>query len=156
VRNKMRDEGLSALIAANPFEVPESLVKEQSMSILREALRRLYSEGMKYDLEQGDVEQLLGTYRPKAERIVRGGLLLAEIAKAENVSVTDEDMEKQLQTFADMSKQDIQRVRAAYAEADRQEQLRMQMIDERVLDLLVEQATITEGEVLSAEELQLR
>lgn len=156
VRNKLRDQVLDALIAAHDFEVPESLVREQSLSILREALRRLQMEGMQYDLQNQDVEQLMGTYRPKAERIVRGGLLLAEVAKAEKVDISDEDMERQMQSFAEMSKQDIQRVRAAYSEPERRDNLRAQMIDEKTLDLLVDNAIVTDGAVLPEEERQLR
>jgi trigger factor len=156
VRNKLRDQVLDAMIAKHDFEVPESLVREQSLNILREALRRLQSEGMRYDLDTADMEQLIGTYRPKAERMVRGGLLLAEVATVEKIDVTEEDVEKQLESFAEMSKQDITRVRAAYADPQRKEALRMQLIDEKVLDSLIAAAEVTDGEPLPEEERQLR
>ncbi|MCC6806623.1 MAG: trigger factor [Deltaproteobacteria bacterium] len=156
VRNKLRDQVLDELIKKHDFEVPESLVREQSMNILREALRRLQSEGMRYDLDTADVEQLIGTYRPKAERIVRGGLLLAEVAKAETLDVSEEDVDKQIESFAEMSKQDVTRVRAAYADPQRKEALRLQLIDEKVLDMLIAAADVSDGEPLPVEERQLR
>jgi trigger factor len=156
VRNKLRDQVLDALIAGHEFEVPESLVREQSMNILREALRRLQAEGMRYDLDTADAEQLIGTYRPKAERMVRGGLLLAEVAKAESIDVSEDDVEKQIQSFAEMSKQDVTRVRAAYADPNRKESLRLQLLDEKVLDNLIAAAEVSDGEMLPEEERQLR
>lgn len=156
VRNKLRDQVIDELIKNHEFEVPESLVREQSMNILRDALRRLQAEGMRYDLDTADAEQLIATYRPKAERLVRGGLILAEVARVEKIDVSEADVDKQIESFAEMSKQDITRVRAAYADPSRKEALRLQLVDEKVLDLLINDAKTEDGDPLPEEERQLR
>ena len=47
-------------------------------------------------------------------------------------------------------------VRAAYADPQRKEALRLQLIDEKVLDMLIAAADVSDGEPLPVEERQLR
>jgi trigger factor len=78
------------VIARNPMELPESMVREY----LEELLQRLKGEGREWTPEEED--RFRGEYRPLAERRIKRDILLDSIARSEQVTVSDEDIDQAL------------------------------------------------------------
>ena len=51
--------------------------------------------------------------RPMAEQTVRSAILLSEIAHAENLEVTDEEVEEELKKLAEQYQMELDKVKAA-------------------------------------------
>ncbi len=83
------------VIAKNPMELPESMVREY----LEELLQRLKGEGREWTPEEE--ERFRGEYRPLAERRIKRDILLDSIARAESVTVTDEEIDQALRGAAE-------------------------------------------------------
>ena len=71
--------------------VPQSLVKRQLIHRLNEALRRLKSQGLKDEELKKREEELRTQLEPAVEREVKIYLVLEEIAKLENITITDQN-----------------------------------------------------------------
>lgn len=156
IKNELREQLIDKLVAAHTFEVPQSLVADQTQLMFREVLRRAQADGMPLDqLGQEDFESLSKSYWPRAERNVRFYLLVGELAKRDNVAVSDEEVDAQIEKIAEMSREEVSRIRAHYAAPERREGLRFQLIEDKVLDALEKSAKITEGEPLSEDKRQL-
>ncbi|HMI30161.1 MAG TPA: trigger factor, partial [Candidatus Limnocylindrales bacterium] len=78
------------VIARNPMELPESMVREY----LEELLQRLKGEGREWTPEEED--RFRAEYRPLAERRIKRDILLDSIARSEQVTVSDEDIDQAL------------------------------------------------------------
>jgi len=92
-KGRMLDE----LIGRYNFPVPESIVQQRVDARLERGLRALAQQGMKAeDMRKLDFTRLRAAQRDEAEREVRASLVVDKIADAENVTVSDEDLEREL------------------------------------------------------------
>jgi trigger factor len=98
VENETKDKLLAAIAEKFSFAVPESLVQEQIDARLERGLRALAQQGMNAEqMRKMDFGRLRTAQRDSALAEVRTHLLLDRIATEENISVTDEDVERELQ-----------------------------------------------------------
>jgi trigger factor len=101
VEGEAKDNLFRALIERFTFAVPESLVQEQIDARLERGLRALAQQGMNPDqMRQLDFARLRAAQRDSAVAEVKSGILLAKIAHAENVEVTDEEVNREVQIGA--------------------------------------------------------
>ena len=143
VENLTREAVLDALIEANPFPVPGSLVERELSNRLARAvqqLRNLPAEQLHPMLEQWREE-----WRPMAERDVRLGFLLPEIAKAESIEASQEDVDARLKEMAERGGQSLGELKKAYRERGLLDALHSSLVDERVVEFLVSAASLSES-----------
>ncbi len=141
-QRQLREAAVDALIAANPFPVPGSMVERQLQHRLVRAanqLSKLPEEELR-KLVEGWREE----WRPQAERDVRLALLVPEIAESEQIEVPDEDLDAQLKQIAEQRGQPLSQVKRSYQEQGLVEALRGGLLEERVVDFLVAEATVSE------------
>jgi FKBP-type peptidyl-prolyl cis-trans isomerase (trigger factor) len=79
----------------------------------------------------------------RAERRVRAGLLFGAIADREKIEVTAADVDKRLAEVASQSGKHLAKVRAEY-QGDRLSSLQSQILQNKLLEYLLTQATITD------------
>jgi trigger factor len=84
--------------------------------------------------------------KPQAEREVRGFVLLERIADEENISVTDEEVEAEIRSMAEASRQTPEALRAALTKQGGTTSIANRLRNRKALDLIVQQARITEEE----------
>jgi trigger factor len=85
---------------------------------------------------------MLEHLKPKAERRVRVGLIFNKIAARENVAVSAEELEEGLARVAERSGSTTPQVRKFYEENNLMESLRRQLRDEKVMQLILDAATL--------------
>lgn len=128
---------VAELVKSNPIEVPPSLVQRQMEvtrdEILRQTPRR-GGEQLSPELQQRIVLD--------SEVKVRAGLLMAEIAKARNIKVGDEEIEEGLKTLAEQTGKNIAKLRVEYRERSKRELLLGMILENKVLDIIEESAQI--------------
>ena len=101
VEGETKDRLFHALVERFPFPVPESLVQEQIDARLERGLRALAGQGMSPEqMRKLDFARLRAAQRDSAAAEVKSGILLAKIAHAENVQVTDEEVDHEVQIGA--------------------------------------------------------
>jgi trigger factor len=101
------------------------------------------------DPRQQDVEwwkSVREQLKPQAERDVRGFLLLETIANEENISVTDEEVEAEIRSIANASRQAPEQVRAALTKQGGERSIASRLGNRKALDLIVENARIRDEE----------
>ena len=139
----LREAVGDALIAANPFPVPQGLVDRQLSSRLQRAVQQLQQ------LPEAELSKLVESWReewrPHAERDVQLALLMPELCAAENIEVTDGDVDERLTTLAEQQGQSLAQVKRSYREQGMLEALRNGLLEERVLDFLIAEATVSDG-----------
>jgi trigger factor len=136
----VREAVVEKLIDTNPVPVPPSLVERQQRQMIGELMRFQQQFGDQMPL--GD--ELFSGLRERAERKVRAGLLFGAVATQQSLQVTDADVEAELAKIAEMTGKHIAKVRADYT-AERRDNLRMQILENKLLEYLVSQATITDA-----------
>lgn len=132
---------LDALLARAPFEVPPGMVERRLKRRLSAAHRQL-ENGMPHDQLHEQLDRWAVEWRPLAEREVREALLLEAVAAQEGLSADDAELEARLVSMAQEQGMEPAKLRKAYQEAEMVEAVRVQILDEKALDLLVREARI--------------
>lgn len=98
-------------------EIPASMVEEQVDKNLEQFAYQLQMNGMKLEdyakMMGGDMNALRSSMRPMAETTVRNNVLLAAVVEAENITVSDEEVEAEIQKLAEQYSMEADKVRAA-------------------------------------------
>jgi len=139
-RNQARANLLEVLIAANPFEVPESMV-EASLKMLIEELKlqtslRTGRDPRTIGFSDAQVQDL----RNRARFAARAALILEAVAKKEELAVTDADVDKKVAELADQRGQSVEAVRGWFSKEGAHDELRERILEEKTLDWLLERS----------------
>jgi trigger factor len=151
--NRLRGELLRKIVDAHTFEVPQTLVEHQADELLGSVARDMAMRGV--NPRQQEVEwwkNVREQLKPQAERDVRGYLLLERIADEENLEVTDEEVEAEIQAMAAASRQPVEQVRAALTKQDGATSIANRLRNRKALNLIVENARLHEEEWREEEE----
>ena len=136
-----KDKLVADLVKRNDFEVPESLIDRQIDLRLERGLRALAAQGMKMeDLKKMDLPRLRAGQREQALSDVKSSLLLERIADLEKIEVSDEEVNREIDSLAKQSKQTSEAVRARLTEDGGLDRIRMRIRSEKTLDFLYRQS----------------
>jgi trigger factor len=100
VEAEAKKDLLEQLIQAHDFPVPESLVEAQLDSRMERLLSRMYSQGLDPRSLDVDWRKIREDSRPEAEKDVRGSLILEKVAEAENIQVSEEEVDEPIRDLA--------------------------------------------------------
>jgi len=107
---------VEAVAAKAEVEIPEAMIEGEVENMMRDFDNRLRQQGMNLEMYTSfsgqTVEDLRAQMKSDAEKRVLNNLVLEAIAKEENISASEEDIEKELQTMADMYKRSIDEIRS--------------------------------------------
>lgn len=135
--HEAKEKLLNELVEKHDFPVPHSMVEHQIDVRLERGLRALAAQGMKTeDMKRMDFARLRVAQREAALKEVKSNLLLEKIAHAENIQVSDEELDKEIETLAQQMNQTTEAVRQRLAEDGAMERIRDRMRSEKALELL--------------------
>ncbi len=152
-RQKMKRALLDALNEGHTFELPPTLVDNEFQAIWDQVTKDLEQSKKTFEDEGTTEEKAKEEYRDIAARRVRLGLLLSEIGSRNEVTVSDEEVNKALieriRQFPGQERQVYDFYRnTPHALAE----LRAPIYEDKVVDYIFELAKLTDKEV-SVEEL---
>ena len=142
----LRDEIMKQLLDSHKFEVPESLVNYQINQRLETVARQMMQRGVDPRNPEINWEGARDEIKGQAEEDVRASMLLEKIAEAENIFVSDEEVEAEIDAIATASRQPKEQVRAALTKNGGERSIAHRLRTRKALDLLVENAQITDAE----------
>ena len=137
---------LDELSAAHDFEIPEKLLDREFDTICKqfEEQRKKDKDAGQGSEEKADDEHKKD-FREIAERRVRLGLLLSEVGRANNVQISQEDVNSQLMAEARRHPGREKEVMEHYKNnPEAMEELSAPLYEEKVVNFILEQASITE------------
>jgi trigger factor len=129
------------LIERNDFEVPESLVEQQIDIRLERGLRALAAQGLTAEqMKKMDLNRLRAGQREQAIHDVRAALLLERVAEEENIQVSEEELNHEIEALARQSKQTSEAVRARLTPEGGLDRIRTRIRNEKTLEFLYQQS----------------
>jgi trigger factor len=141
----MKRQLLDLLAQRHDFAVPESMVEAEYQNILAQ-LRHEASHEPDPEAALKEIESDAAEYRSIAERRVRLGLLLSEIGAANNVQVTEQEMNRLIiQAASQYQGKDRETfIRYIQQEPMAAAQLRAPLYEDKVVDFLFGKAEISD------------
>lgn len=152
-RDKLKRRLLDALDKKYSFELPEGLVEQEFNNIWRQVLAEQSRSSRSFADEDTTEEAARADYRRIAERRVRLGLVLAEVGEGAQVKVDDEEVQQSLFEMLRQYPGQEKQLFDYYRKNPRAlGELRAPLFEEKVVDHIITQATVTDVAV-SREEL---
>jgi trigger factor len=158
-RFKLKRALLDQLDQKHEFPLPPKMVDAEFAQIWSQVQQDKEAGTLPEDDAAKTDEQLEAEYRKIAERRVRLGLVLAEIGRANNVTVSDQElanaMRQEAMRYGPQAQQVFDLLRQ---NPNAQAQLRAPLFEDKVVDLIVEKAKVedkkvSKDELLKEEEL---
>jgi trigger factor len=141
---QQRKKVLEALVSANPFEVPPSMVNEQAERMIAGAHARVQQMvGKKIDLGAEELQKLRDDSKTDAEFQVRSGLLLLAVAEQEKMKVDNSEIDAEIEKMAEQAGEHAARVRAAYGEPEMKNRLGYRLLEDKAINYLLSNAELT-------------
>ena len=152
-RQKIKRRLLDALDGLHQFALPPTLAEEEFKNVWNAVESDLKAQGRTFEDEGTTEEKAREEYRAIADRRVRLGLVLAEIGEKNNISVTDDEITRSIvertRQFPGREQEIWEHYRKNPAAVAG---VRAPIFEEKVVDFLIELATVTDKPV-SREEL---
>ncbi|MFN9849822.1 MAG: trigger factor [Alphaproteobacteria bacterium] len=147
-RFKLKRALLDVLDSKHDFPLPPKMVEAEFASIWDQVQQDKESGGLPAEDAEKTDDQLQKEYRKIAERRVRLGLILAEIGRANNVQVTEQELNEAIRREAMKYGPQAQEVFNLLREnQNAQAQLRAPIFEDKVVDLIVAQAKVKDKKV---------
>jgi len=134
-----------ALSERNPFDVPATLVKRQTIAMMQDTFQRLASQGVDLKKMNLDVDKMSERFAPNAERMVRVSLLIDAIARKENIDASYSEIDAEMKAMAEAQGMEYEKVRETYSSGGWMDALRDRFLERKVMGFLMENAEVTEG-----------
>jgi len=144
--HRLRADLMQKVVEGHPFEVPQSLIDHQTSYRLESVVRDMISRGVDPRNQNVNWEGAREELKVQAEEDVRGSLLLERIAEEEKIEVSNEEIEAEIQAIARSSKQPVEQVRSVLTKEGGERSIANRLRNRKALDLLVENAKVTDEE----------
>ena len=135
-KRQFEDAVLDALVDANPFDVPMGLVQRQLDSSLARAMPGVSPDQLK---DMGvDLDAFRDQMRPQALKAVQTGLLLDEIADAEDLSPGPQDVANEMVALAQRSGEPLAKVQSQLSRPEVMEQIVGELRQRKALAFVID------------------
>jgi trigger factor len=142
--HKVRGQIIRKLLEAHPFEAPETLIEHQTNIRFEELVRDMIARNV--DVRNADIDwqRARAELKTQAAADVRTSLLLESIARKEGITVSDEEVEAEINALAVASRQPLEQIRATLTKEGGERSIANTLRNRKALDLLIENAQVTE------------
>ena len=114
-KQKKEDQAVEQAVANAQIDIPEPMIDLQTKQMADDFARRIMQQGM--TLEQYfqftglSEEKMMEEFRPQAEKRIRTRLVLEAVVAAENIEVSDERLDEELQKMADSYQMEVEKLK---------------------------------------------
>ncbi len=136
---------IKVVVDAAKVDIPECMIDSAVEDMMRDFNYRLSSQGL--SLEQYmqftgmTADSFKEQYKEQAEERVKSNLVISEIAKKENIEVTDEDVENELNNMAEMYGMELDKLKEFVKDGEL-ESLKEELKLKKAVTLIVDAAKV--------------
>ena len=121
------------------------MVDNEVMNMLQDTAQRMQSQGISFDQYMKytgmTIETLKEQMKPQAVRRIQTRLVLEAVAAAENIQVSDERIDEEIQKMADAYKMEADKLKEYMGEFEK-EQMKKDLAVQEAVDFLVREAKL--------------
>lgn len=145
-KNAREESVIDAIIANAQMEIPEPMIETQQRQMVQEYAQRMQSQGISMEQYMQFTgmtrEMLLEQVKPQVLKRIQSRLVLEAVAEAENIEVTEEEVNEELKKMGEAYQMEIDKVEEFLGENGRtqvKEDIRVRKAAELVVENAVEE-----------------
>ncbi|GLB30388.1 trigger factor [Lacrimispora amygdalina] len=139
------DHVVEKVVENAAMDIPEPMIDSQVSNMVNDYARRMQSQGLSLDQYMKftgmTIETLREQMKPQALKRIQTRLVLEAVAKAENITVSDEAVEKEIATMAESYKMEVGQIKEYLGESGIA-QMKEDLAVQEAVDFLVAEAKL--------------
>jgi len=139
------DHVVEKVVENAAMDIPEPMIDSQVSNMVNDYARRMQSQGLSLDQYMKftgmTIETLREQMKPQALKRIQTRLVLEAVAKAENIAVSDEAVEKEIATMAESYKMEVGQIKEYLGESGIA-QMKEDLAVQEAVDFLVAEAKL--------------
>lgn len=124
-KQKREDQSVEQAVANAEIDIPEAMISFQSRQMVDDFARRIMQQGMTmeqyFQFTGLSEEKMMEEFKPEAEKRIRTRLTLEAIVAAENIEVSEERLDEELQKMADSYKMEVEKLKEYMGENEKKQ-----------------------------------
>ena len=147
-RSRLKRTLLDRLADVHDFELPPGMVEQEFDAIWQQVKDAMEKDRLDEDDKGKSEDELRERYQPIADRRVKLGLLLAEVGRTNNITVSQDDLNRAMVEQARNFPGQESRIFEYYQNnPEAMQELQAPIFEDKVVDFIVEMATVTDRKV---------
>lgn len=143
LKTAKENEVVDKIIEKATMEIPEPMINAQANQIAEDFAQRMKYQGLSieqyFQYTGMDAKKFYESLRPQAVKRIQSRLVLEAVAKAENIQVTEEELEKELTDMAAAYQMEADKLKELIGEKEK-EQIKADIAVQKAVDLVVASA----------------
>lgn len=140
--SRTRDELVIKIMEKTEFEMPETLVNQETDRLMSEISTAYRIDLKKLQADDEKYKEYRKNMRPKAINNLKYNMILDEVADKENIDVADNEIDEEIKKFAENSKKDFQTLKNTMIENKTLDNLRYRLKLDKALELIYKNAKL--------------
>ena len=140
---KKESEAIEKVVEAAKMDIPQAMIDTQVNRMLEDFAMRLQQQGLSveqyFQYTGMTADKIMEEMKPEAVKRIKNSLVLEAVAKAENIEVSEEEFEAELQKMADMYKMEIEKIKEFMQDAEAK-QMKDDIAIQKAVELIVSSA----------------
>ena len=140
---KKESEAIEKVVEAAKMDIPQAMIDTQVNRMLEDYAMRLQQQGLSveqyFQYTGMTADKIMEEMKPEAVKRIKNSLVLEAVAKAENIEVSEEEFEAELQKMADMYKMEIEKIKEFMQDAEAK-QMKDDIAIQKAVELIVSSA----------------
>jgi trigger factor len=142
----IRNQVVNALLGQINTELPESVVAEETRNVVYQIVQENQQRGISEDVLNSQKEQIYEASKQTAAGRVKANFVFQKIAEKEGIRVTPEEVNARIYAMAQQYQMPPDKFAKELEKANRVQELWGQVLNEKVIDLLQQNAKIEDVE----------
>lgn len=140
-KRAQENEAVDKIVEASQMEIPDVMIDSQARSMVDDFANRISQQGLSMEqyvqFSGTTVEQMIEQMQPEALKRIQSTLVLEEIAKKEDIQVSEEDIDAELEKMAGMYGMQADQLKEYMGESEK-ESMKMEIAVQKAIDLVME------------------
>ncbi len=122
-KDEKEDAAIAAVVEKAEMEIPEPMLATEQRQMLDQFAQRISMQGLQMEqymqMTGANRETMLEQLKPQAERKIKSRLCMEAVAKAENITATEEEYEEEMKVMADAYQIEVDKVKEMMGEKEK-------------------------------------
>lgn len=142
-KRKKEDAVIEKIIEGAQMEIPDAMIDTQVQQMADDFAQRIQSQGLSveqyFQFTGMDAKAFLEQMRPQAVKRIQSRLVLEAVVKAENIEISDEEMNAEVEKMAEAYKMEADKLKELLGDYETK-QMKMDLAIQKAVELVVNEA----------------
>ena len=141
IKRAYQDEAIDKIVDKSTMELPDAMIDTQCENMINQFAQQMAQQGLSMDqylqFSGLTLDQLKEQVRPDAITRIKSSLVLEQIAKEENIEITDADVDAEIEKMATMYNMEADKLKE-YMGEDEKENMKQDLAVQKAVELITE------------------